>query len=173
MLIHRGILVFRKKVSHKIIKTFLAISTCIISIQVSALTFNLPATDNDGDFTYTWSGAGTYAQLFEEIDGSYTSLNSIGGDSGSYSLTRAEGIYTFKLKGCLITGSSGGPVYDCSEITKSISISFAPSSITPIADSYSYQYDELGRLITVIDPNANVTNYKLDNADNRINKTVD
>lgn len=104
---------------------FLLLISCLpIGFQAQALTFNLPSTDSDGTFTFTWSGAGTYVNLFEQENGSFTSSAMWGQstDSGSYTLTRSAGIHTFKLMGCSVTGGQYGPITTCSEIIKSITI---------------------------------------------------
>jgi YD repeat-containing protein len=66
----------------------------------SPATLTVPATDDDGSFTITWSGARQSSELFEYSNGVKTFLHSAG-TSGSFNVTgKMPGSYTYYLDDC-------------------------------------------------------------------------
>ncbi len=106
----------------------LALTTLSVSIAANAQQLTVPATRDTGTYSISWSGARTFARIQEKKnDGSFQYLNQSTisaspinvGPSGTISLTRGIGIYTYRLYDCL-----SGPTDTCTLVpgTKSINV---------------------------------------------------
>src|SRR5690606_24787548 len=107
-----------------LIRNSLALLLILCSSIASAVTFNVPSTDDDGNFVVSWSGARTYAQLHHQVNGSWVSIYG-GNGSGTFSFQvtgKPSGVHSYMLSDCLVTGGQYGTTTTCSETIKSITI---------------------------------------------------
>jgi len=142
-----------------------------LSKNLYAQTFSLPSTSTTGTYTIAYSASGTMG-LIQEWNGS--TWISIGGGqkSGNVAVTKTvSGTYTYQMLNCTV-GQGGASCYAVSG-TKSITVTLAPVNpvvCTGAANTITYCYDDLGRVITVIHPNGVKNKYEYDAADNRTKK---
>ncbi|MBN1379814.1 MAG: hypothetical protein JXA04_11335 [Gammaproteobacteria bacterium] len=83
-------------------------SSAITVVVPAMLTVPTSDTDGDGTFTLSWSGGHTYIQIFE--DG--VAIHNSGDASGSISVTRESGTYSYQIKDCSVVGGTP-PTYNC------------------------------------------------------------
>lgn len=124
-----------------------------------------PSPKEDGRIEVNWakaSGVVSYYDLDYSLNNSGY-LNSYDGTSRGRSLPSMPlGTYVFRVRACnTVSGFTG-----CSDWKYSASVS---QSI----GTFQYEYDELGRLIRVVDAENRETQYGFDKADNRLQKTVE
>lgn len=96
---------------HQALKFFFSSILFLVTATTFAQTLSVPPTSNTGTFTITV--ANTYTWRVEEQSGStWVSVGSGQGSSGSFSLTRPNGTYSYRLYNCYPV--SGGCSYSSS-----------------------------------------------------------
>lgn len=145
----------------------------LILMQISqaanaALSLTAPVTDEDGNFTLSWTGGGAYALVQEKINGIYTTFNGMSGASGSQTITgKAPGTYYYRIQSYCQTGPYSPTACDYRDATVVVTGFASPASPSGV----KYTYDALGRLTKVEDPQNGNVDYKYDAAGNRTNVT--
>lgn len=128
-----------------------------------------PSNDNDGVFAITWEAPA-------DIVDSYTVQQKVNGGSwytiGSTDKTvmwmtgKSNGSYRYRVRSCNNNGCGSYSYYFNYQGSVTVSINAsAPVSIT-------YKYDELGRLVSVIDSKSGSSEFTYDDAGNRVEVTT-
>ena len=173
---------------NKLIKKLilLAFSLCLIfSTQAFSViyAYNVtatPETSTNGSFDVTWSVVNNNSQSWcawfevtvtkqgtsgvydyeETINCNQKSFSATGYPAGEYMIVITTTYEYYYNNNIYLASESEMPIY--------VTVN---SSTSSTAVNFSYQYDALGRLVTVID-DTKETNYDYDDADNRTSKTV-
>lgn len=130
----------------------------------AALSLTAPTTDEDGNFTLSWTGGGAYALVQEKINGIYTTFNGMSGASGSQTITgKAPGTYYYRIQSYCQTGPYAPTACDYRDATVVVTGFISPASPSTV----KYTYDALGRLQVVEENNSTAESYQYDRAGNR------
>lgn len=141
----------------------------VASIRV-ALVPGIPSSisatsSGDGDISVGW-GASTGSISIYDMDYKRDSGGYVNGYDGSSRAALLSGMpigsYTFRVRGCkTVSGFSSCSGWKYSSV------------MAQTIGTYQYEYDELGRLIRVVDVKNRETEYDYDAADNRLEKSVE
>lgn len=142
-----------------------AVGALLTPCILQAANLSLPETDYDGTFTMSWTGGNPYVQLYEKVTGgSWDQLSgTIYAPSGSDTLTRTSGTYTYRADSCTYVPPPDPPyypyVFSCATgASKTIEVITSPPSIAPTVSLASVDYD--GSYSFSWAPIDHATNYK-------------
>ena len=132
---------FRMNARSFITSLFILLTALLCSVPAQALTFNVPATDDDGNFTISWSGDRTYAHLYELTNGTFEDPSIFGsGMPGTHTFNvtgKPEGTYQYGLKDCDRINTPVGPRESCTFVSKTITVLFPPAAPTSFSAAVS------------------------------------
>lgn len=137
--------------------------------------FSTPTTNTTGTYFISWNSTSTPVRVYEIKQGTSNEvpINTTAALQGNISVTRTNGVYTYKFYYCP-SGATNCGLWGASTTTVTISSSASSASASVPADPKTtrYTYDELGRLVKVEDGQNGNRNYNYDAAGNRTNVTV-